>query len=221
MKLISEYTQNDVQCIVEKKEDGEKNYVIEGVFAQAEQKNRNGRVYPKAVMEKAVGKYVKEQVAQKRAVGELNHPEGPTVNLDKVSHLITDLKFEGNDVVGKAQILDTPMGKIVKGLLEGGVQLGVSTRGMGSLEQRNGAMYVRDDFLLNTVDIVQDPSAPGAFVNGVMEGVEWVWNNGVIEPQVIEEMETEIKSAPKTHLYETQIREYKNFLSLLKSNFKE
>ena len=221
MKLITEYTTNDVQCIVEKKEDGEKNFVIEGVFAQAEQKNRNGRIYPKAVMEKAVGKYVKEQVNQKRAVGELNHPEGPTVNLDKVSHLITDLKFEGNDVVGKAQILDTPMGKIVKGLLEGGVQLGVSTRGMGSLEQRNGAMYVRDDFLLNTVDIVQDPSAPGAFVNGVMEGVEWVWNNGVIEPQVIEEMETEIKSAPKTHLYETQVREYKNFLSLLKSNFKE
>ena len=221
MKLITEYTTNDVQCIVEKKEDGEKNFVIEGVFAQAEQKNRNGRIYPKAVMEKAVGKYVKEQVSQKRAVGELNHPEGPTVNLDKVSHLITDLKFEGNDVVGKAQILDTPMGKIVKGLLEGGVQLGVSTRGMGSLEQRNGTMYVRDDFILNTVDIVQDPSAPGAFVNGVMEGVEWVWNNGIIEAQVIEEMETEIKSAPKTHLYETQVREYKNFLSLLKSNFKE
>ena len=221
MKLITEYTTNDVQCIVEKKENGEKNFVIEGVFAQAEQKNRNGRIYPKAVMEKAVGKYVKEQVAQKRAVGELNHPEGPTVNLDKVSHLITDLKFEGNDVVGKAQILDTPMGKIVKGLLEGGVQLGVSTRGMGSLEQRNGTMYVREDFILNTVDIVQDPSAPGAFVNGVMEGVEWIWNNGIIEAQVIEEMETEIKSAPKKHLYETQIREYKNFLSLLKSNFKE
>src|SRR6056300_120521 len=221
MKLITEYTTNDVQCIVEKKEDGSKNFVIEGVFAQAERKNRNGRIYPKAIMEKAVGKYVKEQVSQKRAVGELNHPEGPTVNLDKVSHLITDLRFEGNDVVGKAQILDTPMGQIVKGLLEGGVQLGVSTRGMGSLEQRDGAMYVRDDFILNTVDIVQDPSAPGAFVNGVMEGVEWVWNNGVIEPQVIEEMETEIKSAPKRHLYETQVREYKNFLSLLKSNFKE
>jgi hypothetical protein len=219
MKLITEYTTNDVSCIVEKKEDGTKSFVIEGVFAQAEQKNRNGRVYPKAIMEKAVNKYVKDQVSQKRAVGELNHPEGPTVNLDKVSHLITDLQFEGNDVVGKAQILDTPMGQIVKGLLEGGVQLGVSTRGMGSLEQRNGAMYVRDDFILNTVDIVQDPSAPGAFVNGVMEGVEWVWNNGVIEPQVIEEMETEIKSAPKKHLYETQVREYKNFLSLLKSNF--
>jgi len=221
MKLISEYTETDVQCIVEKKEDGAKSYVIEGVFAQAEQKNRNGRIYPKAIMEKAVGKYFDEQVSKKRAVGELNHPEGPTVNLDKVSHLITDLRMEGNDVVGKAQILDTPMGQIVKGLLEGGVQLGVSTRCMGSLEQRNGTAYVRDDFILNTVDIVQDPSAPNAFVNGIMEGVEWVWNNGIIQPQVIEEMETEIKTAPKKHLYETQVREYKNFLSLLKSNFKE
>jgi len=218
MKLISEYNTNDVQCIVEKKEDGSKSFVIEGVFAQAEEKNRNGRIYPKKVMEGAVNKYVKEQVSQKRAVGELNHPEGPTVNLDKVSHLITDLKFEGNNVMGKAQILDTPMGQIVKGLLEGGVQLGVSTRGMGSLEQRNGTMYVREDFILNTVDIVQDPSAPGAFVNGIMEGVEWVWNNGIIEAQVIEKMETEIKATPKKHLYETQIREYKNFLSLLKSN---
>ena len=221
MKLIAEYNESDVHCIVEKKEDGSKSYVIEGVFAQAEQKNRNGRIYPKAIMEKAVGKYVTEQVSKKRAVGELNHPEGPTVNLDKVSHLITDLRFENNDVVGKAQILDTPMGQIVKGLLEGGVQLGVSTRGMGSLENKGGVMYVREDFILNTVDIVQDPSAPGAFVNGIMEGVDWVWNNGILEPQVIEEMETEIKSAPKKHLYETQVREYKNFLSLLKSNFKE
>ena len=221
MKLIAEYNESDIQCIVEKKEDGSKRYVIEGVFAQAEQKNRNGRIYPKAIMEAAVNKYVKEQVSQKRAVGELNHPEGPTVNLDKVSHLITDLKFEGNDVVGKAQILDTPMGQIVKGLLEGGVQLGVSTRGMGSLEQRGGVSYVGRDFLLNTIDIVQDPSAPGAFVNGIMEGVDWVWNNGVITPQVIEKMETEIKSAPTKHLYETQVREYKNFLSMLKSNFKE
>jgi len=217
MKLISEYVENDLQCIVEKKEDGGKNYVIEGVFAQADQKNRNGRIYPKAIMERAVGKYVTDQVSKKRAVGELNHPEGPTVNLDKVSHLITDLKFEGNDVVGKAQILDTPMGQIVKGLLEGGVQLGVSTRGMGSLEQRNGAMYVKDDFILSTVDIVQDPSAPDAFVNGIMEGVDWVWNNGILEPQVIEKMETEIKTAPKAFRPEVQIREFKNFLSLIKS----
>ena len=218
MKLISEFTEQDLQCIVEKKEDGEKTFVIEGVFAQCDQKNRNGRVYPKPIMEKAVNTYVKQQVSKNRAVGELNHPEGPTVNLDKVSHLIKDLKFEGNDVVGKAQILDTPMGKIVKGLLEGGVQLGVSTRGMGSLEQKNGAMYVKDDFILSTVDIVQDPSAPDAFVNGIMEGVDWVWNNGILEPQIIEDIETEIKTAPKAFRPEVQIREFKNFLSLIKSS---
>ena len=216
MKLITEYTESDVQCIVEKKEDGEKNFVIEGIFAQAEGKNRNGRIYPKGVMGGAVNRYVEEQVSKGRAVGELNHPDGPTVNLDKVSHLITDLRMEGNNVMGKARILNTPMGQIVKGLLEGGVQLGVSTRGMGSLEQRNGVMYVKDDFMLNTVDIVQDPSAPQAFVNGIMEGVEWVWNNGVIEAQEIERIETEIKKTPRADLYEAQVREFKNFLSLLK-----
>lgn len=217
MKLITEFKETDVQCIVEAKEDGSKNYVIEGIFAMADSKNRNGRIYPQAIMENAVNKYVTEQVKTKRAVGELNHPEGPTVNLDKVSHLITDLQFEGKNVMGKAQILDTPMGKIVKGLLEGGVQLGVSTRGMGSLEQRNGVMVVKDDFILNTVDIVQDPSAPEAFVNGIMEGVDWVWNNGIIEAREIERMETEIKQAPRPGLYESQVREYKNFLSLLKN----
>ena len=217
MKLITEYTTSDVQCIVEKKENGEKKYVIEGVFAQADKKNRNGRVYPKPILENAVNKYVKEQVKTHRAVGELNHPEGPTVNLDKVSHLITDLKFEGTNVVGKAQVLPTPMGKIVEGLLEGGVQLGVSTRGMGSLVQKNGAMEVGKDFILSTVDIVLDPSAPEAFVNGVMEGVDWVWNNGILSPQVIEEMETEIRTAPKAFQPEVQIREFKNFLSLIKS----
>jgi len=217
MKLIAEYNENNIECIVEAKEDGSKNHFIEGVFMQSETKNRNGRIYPKPIMEKAVNKYVKEQVSKNRAVGELNHPEGPTVNLDKVSHKITELNWQGNDVVGKAQILDTPMGNVVKGLLEGGVQLGVSTRGMGSLEEKNGAMYVKDDFILNTVDIVQDPSAPTAFVNGIMEGVDWVWNNGVIEPQVIEKMETEIKKAPRADLYETQVREFKNFLSLVNS----
>ena len=218
MKLISEFTETNLECLIEKKDNGDKKYVIEGVFAQADQKNRNGRVYPKPIMESAVNKYVQTQVSKKRAVGELNHPEGPTVNLDKVSHLITDLKLEGNDVIGKAQILDTPMGKIVKGLLEGGVQLGVSTRGMGSLENRNGVAYVKDDFILSTVDIVQDPSAPDAFVNGIMEGVDWVWNNGILEPQVIEDMETEIKKAPKAYSSAVQIREFKNFLSLIKSN---
>ena len=218
MKLITEFTDNNtLNCLVEKTENGEKNYVIEGVFAQTDTKNRNGRVYPKAIMEKAVAKYDKEQISKNRAVGELNHPEGPTVNLDKVSHLIKELKFEGKDVVGKAQILDTPMGKIVKGLLEGGVQLGVSTRGMGSLEQKNGAMQVRPDFILSTVDIVQDPSAPQAFVNGIMEGVEWVWDNGILTKQEVEKMETEIKNAPRKVAYETSVREFKNFLSLIKS----
>ena len=217
MKLIAEYNEQNIECIVEAKEDGTKNHFIEGVFMQSEAKNRNGRIYPKAIMEGAVDKYVTEQVSQNRAVGELNHPEGPTVNLDKVSHKITELSWKGNDVVGKAQVLDTPMGNIVKGLLEGGVQLGVSTRGMGSLEEKNGIMFVKDDFVLNTVDIVQDPSAPTAFVNGIMEGVEWVWNNGIIEPQVIEQIETEIKKAPRADLYETQTREFKNFLSLMKT----
>ena len=218
MKLITEYKETDVQCIVEKKEDGTKTHVIEGIFAMAESKNRNGRIYPQSIMENAVSKYVTEQVSKNRAVGELNHPDGPTVNLDKVSHLITDLKMEGKNVMGKARILDTPMGNIVKGLLEGGVQLGVSTRGMGSLEQRNGTMYVKDDFMLNTIDIVQDPSAPNAFVNGIMEGVDWVWNNGIIEAREIEKAETEIKSAPRSDLYEVKTREFKNFLSLLKTN---
>ena len=217
MKLISEYTENNLEVIIEANENGKKKYIIEGVFAQAETKNRNGRIYPMAVMEKAVGKYVGDQVSKGRAVGELNHPEGPTVNLDKVSHKIESLDLKGNDVVGRATILETPMGQIVKGLLDGQVQLGVSTRGMGSLQNNGAAMVVKPDFILNAVAIVQDPSAPSAFVNGVMEGVEWVWNNGIIEPQAIEMMETEIKKAPRADLYETQVREFKNFLSLLKS----
>ena len=216
MKLIAEYTEDNLEILTEEK-NCKKTYAIEGIFMQAEAKNRNGRIYPKGVMESAVSKYNIDQVQKGRAVGELNHPEGPTVNLDKVSHKIESLDWQGNDVVGKATILETPMGQIVKGLLDGGVKLGVSTRGMGSLQRGQDAMIVKDDFLLNAVDIVQDPSAPSAFVNGVMEGVEWVWNNGMIEAQTIEKMETEIKKAPRADLYETQVREFKNFLSLLKS----
>ena len=218
MKLISEFTENNLEFITEQdKKTGKKNYKIRGIFAQAEKKNRNGRIYPMPIMEKALSKYNDEQVSKGRAVGELNHPEGPTVNLDKVSHKIESLDIKGKDVVGRATILETPMGQIVKGLLDGQVQLGVSTRGMGSLQNNGTAMVVKPDFILNAVDIVQDPSAPSAFVNGVMEGVEWVWNNGIIEPQAIEMMETEIKKAPRADLYETQVREFKNFLSLLKS----
>ena len=218
MKLISEFVEQDIEFLIEEdKKTGKKNYGIQGIFAQAETKNRNGRIYPMPIMEKALGKYVDTQVSKGRAVGELNHPEGPTVNLDRVSHKIDDLHFEGKNVVGKASILDTPMGQVVKGLLDGGVTFGVSTRGMGSLKNNGNAMVVNDDYILNAVDIVQDPSAPSAFVNGIMEGVEWVWNNGIIESRTIEKMETEIKKAPRTNLYETEVREFKNFLSLLKS----
>ena len=217
MKLITEYVENNLEVIAEQKKNGEKNYFIEGVFMQSNKKNRNGRVYEKATLENALEKYVTEQVKTGRAVGELNHPEGPTVNLDKVSHKINDLHWQGNDVVGKASILKTPMGKIVEGLLEGGVKLGVSSRGMGSLVSKNGAQYVGDDFMLSTIDIVQDPSAPSAFVNGVMEGVEWVWDNGLIRQQDIEVIETEIKRAPRKDLQEAEIRAFKNFLSKINS----
>ena len=198
MKLITEHIEDvDYSVVTEAKENGpaKKTYVIEGIFAQAEQKNRNGRIYPRKTLEEAVNKYVSEQVKTGRAVGELNHPSGPTVNLDKVSHLITELHWDGDNVMGKASILDTPNGKIVQNLLDGGVKLGVSTRGMGSLERKNGVNMVGKDFMLNTVDIVQDPSAPSAFVNGIMEGVEWVWNNGVIQAKDIEKIETEIEEA--------------------------
>ena len=216
MKLIAEYIDSDLE-VIEEKVNGKKSLAIEGVFMQADQKNRNGRIYEKDILEAAVDKYVKEQVKTGRAVGELNHPDGPTINLDKVSHKITDLKWEGSNVVGKASILDTPMGQIVKGLLEGGVKLGVSSRGMGSLVNKRGTTYVNNDFLLATVDIVQDPSAPEAFVNGIMEGVDWVWENGVLVPQEIEEIETEIKEARKVGNPNVEIRAFKSFLSKLNS----
>tara|TARA_B100001093_G_scaffold509321_1_gene573117 strand:- start:1523 stop:2179 length:657 start_codon:yes stop_codon:yes gene_type:complete len=215
MKLISEYHDSDLQVITEKKENGKKDYIIEGVFMQADQKNRNGRIYEKAVLEGAVNKYVTEQVKTGRAVGELDHPAGPGINLDKVSHKITELRFEGSDVIGKASILKTPMGKIVEGLLEGGVKLGVSSRGMGSLEQKQGVMKVGKDFILATVDIVQDPSAPEAFVNGIMEGVDWVWDNGILKAQEIEIIETEIKTARNIGSSDVEIKAFKNFLSKL------
>ena len=216
MKLIAEYTDgSDLQVITEKKANGKCEYVIEGIFMQAESKNRNGRIYERSILENAVDRYVNEQVLTGRAVGELNHPEGPSINLDKVSHKITELKFEGNNVIGKASILNTPMGNIVSGLLEGGVKLGVSSRGMGSLESRKGTMYVKDDFMLATVDIVQDPSAPEAFVNGIMEGVDWIWDNGILKPQEIELIETEIKTARGVSSSDIEIKAFKNFLSKL------
>lgn len=215
MKLISEYVESDLVISEAAGKNGKKNLIVEGVFLQADQRNRNGRIYERKILENAVNRYIKEQVNTGRAVGELNHPEGPTINLDKVSHKITELRWDGSDVYGKATILKTPMGQIVEGLLEGGVKLGVSSRGMGSLVERGGVMYVKDDFMLSTIDIVQDPSAPGAFVNGIMEGVDWVWKNGVIKPQEIELIETEIKSARRSQLPEVEIRAFQSFLSKL------
>ena len=214
MKLITEHLEK-LDYITEAKKDGGKDVYIEGVFMQAEKQNRNNRIYPKDVLSEATAKYVKEQVKTGRAVGELNHPEGPQINLDKVSHRITELKWNGNDVVGRALILDTPMGKIVKGLVEGGCKLGVSSRGMGTVEQKEGKTYVKDDFVLATVDIVQDPSAPSAFVEGIMEGVEWIWENGILKPQQIEEYETEIKKVPMGRISEAQERIFSDFLSKL------
>ena len=213
MKLITEHFDN-LQYITEEK-DGKKNTFIEGIFMQAEKKNRNGRVYPKKVLYGAGEKYLDEQVKTGRAVGELDHPEGPTINLDKVSHKITGLKFDGDDVVGKAQVLNTPMGKIVEGLIEGGVKLGVSSRGMGTVENVQGVNMVQEDYLLATVDIVQDPSAQGAFVNGIMEGVEWVWDNGILKAQQLEKYETEIREAPSKELSSVQEKVFKDFLSKL------
>ena len=213
MKLITEHFDN-LQYITEEK-DGKKNTFIEGIFMQAEKKNRNGRVYPKKVLYGAVEKYLDEQVKTGRAVGELDHPEGPTINLDKVSHKITGLKFDGDDVVGKAQVLNTPMGKIVEGLIEGGVKLGVSSRGMGTVENVQGVNMVQEDYLLATVDIVQDPSAQGAFVNGIMEGVEWVWDNGILKAQQLEKYETEIREAPSKELSSVEEKVFKDFLSKL------
>ena len=181
MKLISEHVDN-IDYIVEADQEGKKNYRIKGVFMQSEIKNRNGRMYPQHVLEKEVKRYNKEYVKQRRAFGELGHPDGPTVNLERVSHMITKLTPDGKNFIGEAKVMDTPYGKIVKNLIDEGAKLGVSSRGMGSLEPRGKMQIVKDDFYLATAaDIVADPSAPNAFVEGIMEGKEWVWENGVVK----------------------------------------
>ena len=187
IKLISEAV-DEVEYITEEKEGGGKNYKIKGIFLQADIKNRNGRVYPMEVLEKEVARYNKKFINEKRAYGELGHPDGPTVNLERVSHMVTELYPDGKNFIGEAKIMGTPMGEIVKNIMEEGGKLGVSSRGMGSLDQKNGANYVRDDFYLATAaDIVADPSAPNAFVEGIMEGKEWVWNNGaLVEAELVE-----------------------------------
>ena len=215
MKLICELQENVEYELVE--EDGKpKKYFIEGIFMQSEKKNKNGRVYPLPVLEKEVSRYVKEYVEPKRAFGELGHPDGPTVNLDRASHMILSLKKEGKNFVGRAKILDTPNGKIVKCLIDEGARLGVSSRGMGTLKPVDKTQVVQDDFYLATAaDIVADPSAPNAFVEGIMEGREWIWDNGLLREQDIERARNNILKASSRELEEVKLNEFKNLLSKL------
>ena len=214
MKLITENIE-DIQILTEEK-DGKKNLYIEGIFLQSELKNRNGRIYPFSVLEKEVGRYNEEYVKTGRALGELGHPDGPTVNLDRVSHRITSLKAEGNNFIGKAQILATPMGSIAKNLLEEGVKLGVSSRGMGSIDRQENANYVMDDFMLATAaDIVADPSAPDAFVNGIMEGKEWVWDNGILQEKTVAKYQRHINESSRRELETRTLQVFEHFLSNL------
>jgi len=209
MKLLIGQLQESIEVLTENTDQGKKTY-LEGIFMQAEKKNRNGRVYTKSILEKAVEEF-SQKVESGRAVGELDHPAEPTINLDRVSHRITNLRWEGSDVVGKALVLNTPCGKILEGLLSGGVKLGVSSRGMGSLRQQEGASYVGDDFILSTVDVVQDPSAHDAFVESIMENTEWVQDKtGSWKPKSIEKIETELFESNRE-----AIGSFKKFLSIL------
>jgi hypothetical protein len=215
MKLITEMNQ-DVRFLTEKKEDGTKSVYIEGIFMQAEKPNRNGRIYGKGIMEREVQKY-QELINEKRSLGELGHPPNPSINLNQVSHMITGLKFEGNDIYGKAKILDTPMGKIAKNFIEEGVRLGVSSRGLGSVKlNKEGVNEVQDDFHLATVDIVADPSAPDAFVQGIMESADWILENGVWKAVQIEQAQNIIRKASKADLNSVKLQVFEQFLRSIK-----
>jgi hypothetical protein len=225
MNLITEYTDQSVEVITEAKEDGKKNYFIEGIFMQGDIKNRNGRIYPSTTLETEMGRYQKEFIETKRALGELGHPDGPQINGDRVSHLITEMKRDGNDFYGKAKILSTPMGEIVKSLLDEGVKIGVSTRGLGSVKAgRDGVMEVQKDFHLSTVDIVTDPSAPNAFVNGIMENVEYYydiasgnWRANQVIQEIQEEVEKKINRVVRTIDEETATRMFQTFVKSLRN----
>jgi len=214
MKLIAEeITQVDFLC---EENDGKRNHFIEGVFLQAEVENRNNRKYMLSTLQREVAKYSENYIQKGRALGELGHPDGPSINLDRVSHKIMSLKEDGNNFIGKAKILDTPMGNITKNLLDEGVSLGVSSRGMGSLIKKEGCSVVADDFMLATAaDIVADPSAPDAFVDGIMEGKEWVWDNGILKEAAIAQIKTEIDQATLINLQERKVSAFSQFLKSL------
>ena len=213
MKLISEEATN-VEFLTEAKKDGGKNYFIEGIFMQSETKNRNGRIYPKSILQKEAKRYTTEFIKKKRAFGELGHPDGPTVNLERVSHMIEELEEVGQNFMGRAKVLDTPYGKIVKNLIDEGAQLGVSSRGMGSLKSgKNGISEVQGDFYLATAaDIVADPSAPDAFVHGIMEGKEWIWDNGLLKETQIQKYKDKIEKSSRKDRENVLVEAFKDFI---------
>lgn len=215
MKLITEINEQ-VNIINESTESGQKEFFIEGIFLQSEMKNRNGRLYRESIMDREVERYATEYVNKNRAYGELGHPDGPTINLERVSHMIKELRKDGTNYIGRAKIMETPYGQIVKNLMQEGACLGVSSRGMGSLKEKNGVMEVQDDFYLATAaDIVADPSAPDAFVRGIMEGKEWVWDNGIIKEVQIAEYKKKIQKSSKKNLEENMLRTFNDFMSKL------
>jgi hypothetical protein len=214
MKLITE-TVEDVEALVESNSTGSKTYKIKGVMMESDTQNRNGRIYEGKILKKEANRYISEYVNKNRALGELNHPSGPTVNLDRVSHMITNLNESGKQIIGEAKIIDTPMGNIVKNLIDAGAKLGVSSRGMGSLEKRNGVNYVKDDFTLAAIDIVADPSAPNAFVDGILEGKEWIWDNGILVEKQISDYQKKLKKIPKRKLEEQAVKLFADFLRKL------
>ena len=215
MKLITEEIQN-VEYIIEQSKDGKKSYAIKGIFMQADVKNKNGRIYPQNILQREVVRYNRDFINKNRAFGELGHPEGPTVNLERVSHMIKALYPDGNNFLGEAKILDTPYGKIVKSLIDEGARLGVSSRGMGTLQNTGRANVVKDDYYLSTAaDIVADPSAPDAFVEGIMEGKEWVWDNGKLKEQDIDELKLQVERAQREQRAEINARVFESFLTKL------
>ena len=215
MKLIREEIETAKVTITEGK-NGKKNHFIEGVFLQGEIKNRNGRMYPISTLQREAASYNSKYIEKGRALGELGHPDGPTINLDRVSHLITSLKQEGNNYVGKARLLDIPMGNIAKNLIDEGVKLGVSSRGLGTIRERDGVKVVMDDFMLATAaDIVADPSAPDAFVNGIMEGKEWIYNNGSVQEQTVEQIKKRIDNAALNQMEQVKLSAFNQFMSQL------
>jgi hypothetical protein len=216
MNLITEQIEENIEVLIEENsKSGQKTYFIKGPFMVAETKNKNGRIYPLNVLMRECYRYNEELISKNRGLGECGHPDNPQINLDRVSHMITELKPQGNSFTGKAKLLDTPHGKIVKSLLDGGVTLGVSTRGVGSLRPHNGAQLVQEDFKLAAIDVVSDPSGPGCFVQGIMEGKSWIWDNGLWKEEILDNARKTIQNTPSREIEEVALKIFENFVRKL------